>query len=117
MNDSTASLNKQISALVDQYANGSLAAAEYRQQRRALICQFTGESLPQVEEDGSGDATHPGIPAVKAPASTDTAVEPEVSVAPRAAKSNKSLYILITAVTVLVALAGAGGLFWFIFRE
>ncbi len=123
MTASAQTLNQKLSALVDAYANGSMAAAEYRQQRRALICEFTGQAVPEVEADGSGEQTHPGVAAVKAPevgtpvaaAEMPDAVADDSDRAP--AKSNKGLYILITAVSLLVALAGAGGLFWYIFRD
>lgn len=108
-------INKQLSSLVDAYANGSMAAAEYRQQRRALICEYTGQPVPEVEAAGSGEQTQPAMAAVPdQPVPETEQVAPAVDVGKSA---GKGLYVLITVVTVLVALAGAGGLFWFIFRE
>lgn len=119
MSSSIQSVNKQIAELVDAYANGSMAAAEYRHQRRTLICEVLGQPVPEVETSDSGDETSPGMQAVQgveAPDSESVEVQADMQANNNVA-SGKTLYILITVVTLLVALTGAGGLFWYIFRE
>jgi hypothetical protein len=109
-------VNAELSTLIDSYAAGTLAAGEYRQRRRELVCKISGEAVPDVESVGSAECTLPG---------GMTAVN--VSDSPVAEKINdecekheptksKALYWFVTVITLLVAVAGVAGLFWYIFR-
>lgn len=106
-------VNSELASLVDAYASGSLAAGEYRSQRRALICQVTGELEPQVEDAVSAEDTAPAMPAIEIPEGRPSG---ETDVVTGEQKSN-ALYWLVTAGALLIALAGISALFWYIFRK
>ena len=111
-------VNEELLALTEAYAGGSLAAAEFRQRRRLLICQVTGEPEPALDSGASAESTHPGIAALSdsevAAASTQAAPAATKEAAP---PSRRALYWGLTVVLVLVALAGVGGLIWFVSRH
>lgn len=69
-------LNSALRELAGRYAAGSLSMAEYRQRRRELICELTGEVPPQIEAGVDEDITQPNLPAV-----TDTEVRATVALA------------------------------------
>lgn len=98
-------VNAALRQLAEDYAEGHLSVAAYRTRRRELVCSVTGQALPQLDE---GEATHPGLP----PVSVDSPVEPSAESAPPA-RSYRAVTILVLA----LAIAGAAGLLWFVFRK
>lgn len=120
MNTTLEQVNAELSSLIDAYGAGTLAAGEYRQRRRVLVCQISGEAVPEVENEGSAECTLPGgMAAVQLTDKPVAVVEPASEQAPQEEVPRKSnaLYWFVTAVTLLVAIAGVGGLFWYIFRQ
>lgn len=103
-------VNRELEALTEAYAGGSMAPSEYRQQRRQLICQAIGEQVPEVQGPGESEQTHPGIASVTVSASRQAAATP----APQAG-SGRRLYRVLTVLMILVALGGLAGLLWFVF--
>lgn len=117
MSKDIAGINDALKALALDFSEGRIGAAELRQRRRELICSMTGQALPQLENDASGEATHPGLPPVSvAPAPDDDGEGGDVA-GPAPVASARAGYWWITALTILVALAGVAGLLWFVFRK
>lgn len=112
-------INAQLLALTETFSSGSIAMSEFRHRRRELICQFTGQDAPEIDDESSGEATHPGMPAVSAPVAQPPEVEAEVPASSneKASPPSKAVYVMITVVTLLIAISGFAGLFWFIFRK
>lgn len=104
-------VNAALRQLAEEYAEGQLSTATYRERRRELVCAVAGQALPQLDD---GEATHPGLP----PVSVDTPAAPEAE--PVASVEQATPVRRYRAVTILVlalAMAGAAGLLWFVFRK
>ena len=104
-------VNDALRQLAEEYAEGQLSPAAYRARRRELVCRVTGELPPQLDE---GEATHPGLPPVSGePGAPDqTSPGPVVDVAPPVRR-----YRVVTLLVLALAMAGAAGLLWFVFRK
>lgn len=109
-------VNAELSTLIDSYAAGTLAAGEYRQRRRELVCKVSGEAVPQVESKGSAECTLPGGMTAVNISDSPGAETIEDELRESEPKKSKALYWFVTAITLLVAIAGVAGLFWYIFR-
>lgn len=105
-------VNRELEALAEAYAGGSMAPSEYRRQRRQLICQAIGEQPPEVQGTGEGEETHPGIAPVTTPEPRHAEGESAAAMQPAA---GRRLYRALTGVTILIALGGVAGLLWFVF--
>jgi hypothetical protein len=111
-------INQQLLALSESYANAAMGPAEYRRQRRVLICQWTGQALPEtgIEHDSEDDTA----PKLKAITETDIAMAtwaPAAASVPLAkAPVHRRPVVWITLLLLLVALVGAAGLAWFVMR-
>ena len=118
--DDNNEINSQLLALTETFSSGSIAMSEFRHRRRELICQFTGQDAPKIDDERSGEATQPGMPAVSA---SSVAQSPKVDAdvpttsTEKASPPSKAVYVMITVVTLLIAISGFAGLFWFIFRK
>lgn len=116
MNVKIEEVNAELSPLIDSYAAGTVAAGEYRQRRRALICKVSGEAVPEVEDEGSAECTLPGGMAAVNVSETPVVERAEAGLRDGVPEKSNALYWFVTAITLLVAIAGVGGLFWYIFR-
>ena len=124
-----AEINQELVSITEAHASGQMDRHDFRRRRRELICQVTGETPPSISEEEqaaqvSEDDTHPKMAAVSVPdpqplqepdAVVEAAVaEPEADEKP--AGKAKVSYWKLTAVVLLVAVAGLAGLLWFILR-
>lgn len=116
MSENLEQVNAELSSLIDSYADGTLAAGEYRQRRRALVCQISGQEVPELESEGSAECTLPGGMAAVNINEALAAEHVDTDVQHGESKKSNALYWFVTAVTLAVAMAGVGGLFWYIFR-
>ncbi|MFN3713866.1 MAG: hypothetical protein ACK4SX_09425 [Alcanivoracaceae bacterium] len=111
-------INKQLLALTESYANAALGPAEYRRQRRLLICQWTGQMVPETGPDR--DSEDDTAPKLKAITETDIAMATwaptEATAPPAKAPWHRRPAVWITLLLLLVALIGAAGLAWFVMR-
>lgn len=64
MSRTVQAINAALRELAGRYAAGTLSAAEYRQRRRELICELSGESVPQVDDGAAEEHTQPNLPAL-----------------------------------------------------
>lgn len=105
-------VNAALRQLAEEYAEGQLSAATYRERRRELVCAVAGQALPQLED---GEATHPGLPPVSVESPVVAEAEPVTPVAEQAAPVRS--YRAVTILVLALAMAGAAGLLWFVFRK
>jgi hypothetical protein len=104
-------VNAALRQLAEEYAEGQLSPAAYRARRRELVCAVAGQALPQQDE---GEATHPGLP----PVSVEAPVAPEKDHATAVAGQTAARsYRVITVMVLALAILGAAGLLWFVFRK
>ena len=105
-------VNAALRQLAEDYAEGQLSAAAYRARRGELVCGVTGQALPPMDD---GEATHPGLP----PVSVDSSVAPEEAPVASAAEQVPPArsYRAVTFLVLALAIAGAAGLLWFVFRK
>lgn len=109
-------VNAELTSLIDSYAAGMLAAGEYRQRRRVLVCKVSGEEVPEVEDEGSGECALPGGMAAVNVSDAPVVERAEEGLRDGVPEKSNALYWFVTAITLLVAIVGVGGLFWYIFR-
>jgi len=105
-------VNAALRQLAEEYAEGQLSAAAYRARRRELVCGVTGQALPQLDD---GEATHPGLPPVSVGQPDIPEAEPVTPVAEQATPVRN--YRAVTMLVLALAMAGAAGLLWFVFRK
>lgn len=112
-------INHELLVLTESFANGGIGPAEFRRRRRELVCSWTGEALPPLEQVGlSEDDTQPALPAITdedvaaAKSATEPAVEPPVF-----APVSKTLSVWATVLLLTLAVSGAGAVLWFVLRR
>jgi|GEM_PF-2468682 hypothetical protein len=121
MNAAGDKLNQDLLALTESFANAVIGPAEFRRRRREIICQWTGQPVPQVDVSApSEDDTHPGMKAITDKDVRDAARAPAAEPAAVAAEpSGKSIRwgLWVTVLLLLFAFSGAGALVWFVLRR
>lgn len=114
-------LNHDLLALTESFANAAIGPAEFRRRRREIICQWTGQPVPQVDVSApSEDDTHPGMKAVTDKDVSDAARAAAAAQAPVAGtEEGKPVRwgLWITVLLLLFAFSGAGALIWFVLRR
>lgn len=106
-------INRDLAALADAYAAASIAPSEYRRRRRELVCAWTGQSLPEADE-ADDEATQPKLRAISDEDIARTSPAPQpVADAPKARRSGW----WVTALLLLLALAGAAVVVGFVLRR
>jgi len=115
-------INQELVAITEAHASGQMDRLEFRRRRRALICQATGEAPPAQSEEEvaaqvSEDDTHPKMAAVTVPSPEpgEHSEGADTGDADEDTGSRLSSW-KFTILLLLVALAGLGGLLWFILR-
>jgi hypothetical protein len=105
----TAQVNEALLALAEEYANAGVGPAEFRRRRRELICQWTGQPVPEMAVE-SEERTEPGLQAIVIDevAMSTTRVEGVGRPAP-------GQRIVIISLLLLAAM-GAAGILWFVLR-
>lgn len=121
MNAAGEKLNQDLLVLTESFANAAIGPAEFRRRRREIICQWTGQPVPQVDAAAvSEDDTHPGLKAITDKDVHDAArvavAEPASAPAQQASKSIR-WGLWITVLLMLFAFSGAGALIWFVLRR
>ena len=114
-------LNQDLLALTESFANAVIGPAEFRRRRREIICQWTGQPVPQLDASApSEDDTHPGMKAITdkdvRDAARTPAAEPAVEPVPQSGKPVR-WGLWITVLLLLFAFSGAGALVWFVLRR
>jgi hypothetical protein len=132
-NEALEETNKKLAQLGQSYLDGNLERPDFRHQRRELICAVFGVSAPNVPPGHDGEvikedntlpdaAAKPQAAPAQAQQSDDELVIDEMAEGEVAEQSEsesesmKTSHLLLTALLVLLALAGIGGLLAFILR-
>jgi hypothetical protein len=116
MNAAGDKLNQDLLALTESFANAAIGPAEFRRRRREIICQWTGQPVPQVDVSApSEDDTHPGMKAITDRDVREAARVAEIPVTQEHKPVRWGLWI--TALLLLFAFSGAGALVWFVLRR
>jgi hypothetical protein len=125
------SVNHELLALTESFANGAIGSIEFRRRRRELICAWTGEPMPEPAGI-SEDDTQPMLAAitdedvakaeVQVTAETKEKAErpkpADMPVLDKPEKTPGSIWRVWATVSLLAfALAGAGALIWFVLRR
>lgn len=121
MNADDDKLNQDLLALTESFANAAIGPAEFRRRRREIVCQWTGQPVPQVDASAPGEtATHPGIKAIADKDVRDAAVAATAeqgSAEPPQASKPIRWGMWITVLLMLFAFSGAVALIWFVLRR
>lgn len=120
MNTAGEKLNQDLLALTESFANAAIGPAEFRRRRREIICEWTGQPVPQVDVSApSEDDTHPGMKAITDKDVRDAVRAAKPAAAPAAEPSGKPIRwgLWITVMLLLFAFSGAGALIWFVLRR
>jgi hypothetical protein len=116
MSTSLEQTNQQLLALTESYANAAVGPAEFRQQRRLLVCQWTGEPVPTAGQgDDSEDHTAPKLKAIT-DADIAMATWAPTSAAVTVVPLLRRPVFWATLGLILMAVLGAAGLAWFVLR-
>lgn len=119
MNAAGEKLNQDLLALTESFANAAIGPAEFRRRRREIICQWTGQPVPEVDVSAPSEVdTHPGMKAItdKDVRAAAAAAEPASAPAQQASKPIR-WGLWITILLLLFAFSGAGALIWFVLRR
>ena len=117
MKPATGDINRELLELTESFANGDIDPAEFRRQRRELVCEWTGEPAPQLDQElPDEDDTQPALKPITDKDIADAKPSDQPAGAPPPVRQSLRGW-WITAVLLLVAAAGAGALLWFILRR
>lgn len=112
------SVNHQLLALTESFANGAIGPAEFRRRRRELVCGWTGEQAPQAEPVGaSEDDTQPMLAAITDEDVAQAQASKLVSEPAAAPLPSTAWRFWVTVLLLTFALTGAGALLWFVLRS
>lgn len=115
-------INRDLLALTESFAEGAIGPAEFRRSRRELVCAWTGEAVPEIDQGlPAEDDTQPALKPV-----TDKDIEAAQSAPqhestqsahakPAAHRSHLGWWV--TGLLLIVAAGGAVALAWFILRR
>ena len=121
MNAAGDKLNQDLLALTESFANAAIGPAEFRRRRREIICQWTGQPVPQVDASApSEDDTRPGMKAITDKDVRDAARAVAVEQASNVSTAERKPVrwgVWITVLLLLFAFSGAGALIWFVLRR
>ena len=119
MNTAGEKLNQDLLALTESFANAAIGPAEFRRRRREIICEWTGQPVPQVDVSApSEDDTHPGMKAITDKDVRDAARAADPATAPSESPDKPTRWGLwVTVLLLLFAFSGAGALIWFVLRR
>ncbi|MEE4249705.1 MAG: hypothetical protein V2I38_03890 [Alcanivoracaceae bacterium] len=112
-------INRELLALTESFADGAVGPAEFRRRRRELICDWTGEDVPQIDLDlPAEDDTQPALKPITdkdIAAAKQSAVAPSVEVTAPPRRSYWGWWV--TGLLLLIAAGGAVSLLWFVLRR
>lgn len=108
MKPATDEINRELLVLTEAFADASIGPAEFRRRRRELVCSWTGEAVPLMDQAlPDEDDTQPALKPI-----TDQDI---AAAKPAAAPGRRGWWF--TILLLLVAGAGAAALLWFVLRR
>ena len=107
MRPATDEINRELLALTESFAEGAIGPAEFRRSRRELVCTWTGEAVPQMDQDlPDEDDTQPALKPI---------TDQDIAAAKPVAAGRRGWWF--TMLLLLVAFAGTVALLWFVLRR